>query len=459
MGPTAALGAFAADCARRDLPTDVLDKSALCLMDGFGLATIAYDEATTRAMRSLIEPAASDRGAARLWSDGKWAALSEATEANALAAHAHFHDDSEYASWTHPGSLIVPVAVTLGEATGADVTTILRAVTAGYAATHWLGADEEVALALIHRGVRTSPTLGAIGAAATAATLLGLNAAQAANAVAMATTICGGLLEPVRTGSDEWRLQNAHAARGGLRAAQLARLGVLGAPTALEGPKGFLSAYAGMSTVPARWGQPPDPVAIVTHVAAKPFASLGDNMAAVIAAKLLHDDGVDVADIEAINITLWRHYAEYPGTDFRGPFTKTAQALASTVFAAAAMLTCGELEYDINRDRREDPDILRLAALATIEPDDVGGPEDSVITLTLKDGTTLRRSAQESPRTLLFHDRATGTGLLEARLAHAGRPKGTGTAMADALFAQIDGAAPVTLRSVLDPVLQPGAPR
>ena len=449
-GATARLGRFAARCTEQKLSNACLDKAAACMLDAFGLGLISRDERTSLAMRQLASRQDGGRNLARLWGDGAWTTVSDAVEANAVAAHAHFHDDSEYSSWTHPGSLIVPVAVSLGEAEGASVAAVLRAVVSGYAALNWLGAEEEVARALISRGVRTSPTLGTIGAAAAAATLLGLNDRQAANAVGMATSITGGLLEPVRTGSDEWRLQNATAARGGLRAAQLARSGIVGAATALEGPKGLLAAYAAMTEEPARWARDPDPESIITEVVAKPFATLGDNIAAAIAAKLHFDDGIDVARIKSVRVTLWRHYAEYPGTSHRGPFTEVAQALASTVFATAAMLILGEIEYDVSRDRREDATILRLAKRITIEPDDEGGPADSTIEIEFEDGTRRVRSSREAAATLLYHDRATALAVLEDRTVRTGWPAGCGSGLAEAVFAQIDGESTIGIRDLLD---------
>jgi hypothetical protein len=310
-------------------------KAAYCLLDAFGLAIVASAERTFRAFLETCSPIGAGTGRGRLWHGGSWHTLAEAVEGNAILAHAHFHDDSEYSSWSHPASLIVPVATTLGDSTGASVDRVLRAIVAGYSAINWLGAEETVALAMIHRGVRTSPTLGAIAAAASASVLLDLDAERSASAAGIAASITGGLLEPVRTGSDEWRVQNAHAARAGLLAAQLAGGGVRGARSALEGPKGLLAAYAGMNALPDRWKSDPDPQTIVSHVVAKPYATLGDNMAAAIAAKLLFEDGVDIDAIAGIRVSLWRHYYEYPGTSYRGPFDETAQALASTVFAVA----------------------------------------------------------------------------------------------------------------------------
>ena len=75
-------------------------------------------------------------------------------------------------------------------------------------------------------------------------------------------------------------MQNAQAARGGVLAAQLAARNVTGASTALEGTKGFLRSYAGISELPEGWTQPLKPEAILA-IYAKPWATLGDNMAAV----------------------------------------------------------------------------------------------------------------------------------------------------------------------------------
>src|SRR5690606_41922059 len=109
--------------------------------------------------------------------------------------------------------------------------------------------------------------LGTIGAAAGSAALLGLDAAGAGSAVSIAASTTGGTLEPVRAGADEWRVQNGRAAQGGLIAACLARDGVIGAPLALDGPKGFLATVAGIDATPEVWSLPPDP-AVMNSISA-----------------------------------------------------------------------------------------------------------------------------------------------------------------------------------------------
>lgn len=446
---TERLGAFVAGCVEDAIAPAVAEKAAVCLLDALGLAAIARDEPTYRALRSVLMPVGPVPMAARLWTDGAYAPLSEAVMANAFAVHAQFHDDCENSSWSHPGSLVVPVAATLAEATQATLDRALRAIIAGYATIHWLGADERVALALIARGIRTSPTLGTIGAAAAASVVLGLDRQRATNAVAIAANITGGLLEPVRVGSDEWRAQNAHAARGGLLAAQLAERSVVGAPDALEGAKGLLRSLAGLEAAPPAWQASPRPDAIL-GVWSKPWATLGDNVAVVVAAKLLFDARVEVGRIRGIAVRMNRHYAEYPGTSFPGPYERVVQAIASTRFAVAAMLVYGRLDYELSLNHRTDRQLLRLVELTRIEPDDAYSQFDASVELSLDDGSTLRRDASQAPRTLLFHDRSTATDLVDDRLARGGRSRGAGRGLAAAIFETIDKGTPAELRGLLD---------
>lgn len=449
-GPTEKIGTFAATAGATPLPSEVADKAAFCLLDAIGLAALAINESTFKAARSLLIALPSDHPqAARVWNDGTRASGSDATLANAIAVHAQFHDDSDNSSWTHPGSFVIPAAVTAAELADVSLTQLLSSLAVGYSTVEWLGAKERVARALIERGIRTSPTLGTIAAAAASAAALQLDPVDARSAIGMAASITGGVLEPVGSGSDEWRLQNAHAARGGLVAAQLAAKGVRGAPAGIEGTKGLVRSLAGLDDMPPEWREPPRIDAIM-DTCAKPWATLGDNMSVVIAANLARPDIPDVAAIRNVEVKVWRHYAEYPGTAYAGPFETVAQGLASMTFSTAGMLTYGALEYDIPLAHRSDPKILELVPLIKILPDDNGGPYDATVTIELADGTRVVREARDAPRTLLFHDRPTSRDLIERRLGVAGWRKGSGRHLADAVFGVLDGETKMSARAFLD---------
>lgn len=451
LNATARLGNFVATASAAGLPPDIAVKAALCLLDSLGLALAARDEPTAVAARAITTEVAFGKRTARLWADGKHAPLSEAVLTNGIAVHAHFQDDTDHDSWTHPGSLISPVVVSLGETLDAPLRTVLAALTVGYATLKWLGAGETVARGLIGRGVRTSPTFGTIGAAAAGAAALGLDAEKATNAVAIAACTTGGTLEPVRCGSDEWRVQNGRAAHGGLIAAELAARGVQGAPDALEGPKGLMRSLAGLDRIPAQWLQAPD-VGTMTGIMAKPFATLGDNMSAALAAHMLHNDRIDLSRIQRITVTIWRPYTEYPGTSFKGPFTRTVQTQASTAFAVAAMLRYGRLDYEMGVAHRQDPEIMALVGKTTVEPDDVGTHLDAAVELEMQDGSRLRRTAREASGSLVFQDEVRAGEVFESRLAGSGMPAGHGSRLAAEVIASARSGGSMPIRTLLDRV-------
>jgi 2-methylcitrate dehydratase PrpD len=432
-GATSILGAYCVQMATAELPAPVLRKAASCVLDALGLGLPAHDQHTFAALDALTPCASPNAPSALIWASRRRANLADAVQANALSVHAQFHDDTDYSSWTHPGSLIVPIAVSLAESKQASLLQTLRAVACGYNAIAWLGGADHVARRIIERGFRTSAVLGVVGAAATASVLLDLDSNQARNAVAIAASLAGGQLAPLRSGSDEWRIHNARAASTGLLAAGLAQQGVQGAPTALEGPLGLLHSIAGLSEPPAIWSAPPAMDGIL-GVVAKPYATLGDNMSAVVAAKLLHAERIPQERIARIDIHIWRHFTEYPGTSYRGPFERVTQAVASMAFSVSAMLVYGELEYDKPLAHRHDESILRLVPLVHITPDDAGTPFDARVTVTLDDGTRLVRDASQAGDHMLRHSAVESGALLEDRMQRSSHAHGIGQRMARVLF-------------------------
>ncbi|WP_454915996.1 MmgE/PrpD family protein [Xanthobacter sediminis] len=438
-GPTRALGRYLSEFPGATLPPGVEERALKCLLDAMGLVAAARGEPTARAALRLAQPA--ERGP-RSWISGTPLAPTEAAFANGVAQHAHFQDDTDHDSWAHPGSLIVPAVSALGELRGLTLAAVLRGLVAGYTVINWLGRNEEVARRLIQRGFRTSPSFGTIGAAAAAAVLLRLPPAQAASAVAIAAGSTGGTLEPVRAGSDEWRVQNGRAAQGGLIAGLLAEGGVEGAPEALEGARGFLFALAGLSAPPDCWATPPD-AGIMLRIMAKPFATLGDNMPAAIAAEALHRQGITAGDIARIEVTIWRPYTEYPGTSFKGPYVRQVQTQASTAFAVSAMLCHGDLTYEMGLDLRDDPRINALVQRTAILPHDRESALWARVELLMKDGRRLASEAEASTSPLVFQPQARALEVFTGRMARAGAAAERAAAFATGLFAaQAEGRDP-----------------
>jgi len=438
MTATQLLGDYLSQFSQQEIEQDIMEKALMCLIDTLGLSFSARSEPTAAAALALChQNAFNEKGTATAWINGVRLAPTDAAFANGVAAHAHFQDDTDHDSWTHPGSLVPPAVVALAERENASLVKTLRALIAGYSVINWLGRNEVVARALIQRGFRTSPTLGTMGAAAGSAILLGLNRDAAASAIGIAASMTGGTLEPVRSGSDEWRVQNGRAAQGGLIAACLASQGVVGAPESLDGAKGFLSTIAGMERAPVEWSTPPDP-AIMRGIMCKPYATLGDNMPAAMAAQKLYQTGIDVQEITAINVTLWEPYTNYPGTNFKGPYERLVQTQASTAFAVATMLTQGDITYNMGNTLRQDPAILSLVQKTTVIPDKVGGALDSEVSLTMKNGQHIKAHSRDMPRELIFLNRTRTISVFESRMTSLGVRPGMAHDFAGQLFSQLN---------------------
>jgi hypothetical protein len=108
------------------------------------------------------------------------------------------------------------------------------------------GYDEELRNSVFfERGLHATSICGAVGAAVAVAMLQGQDEAGIASAAGIAASMGAGLLEANRTGGTVKRVHCGWAAHCGVAAADLARHGLTGPPTVLEGRFGFLQAFCG----------------------------------------------------------------------------------------------------------------------------------------------------------------------------------------------------------------------
>ncbi|MEX2467303.1 MAG: MmgE/PrpD family protein [Gemmatimonadota bacterium] len=157
----------------------------------------------------------------------------------AALSHVTETDDLHRSSVTHPGCVVVPVALLLGRHLEARGHAILRAVLAGYDVMTRIGE----ALGPAHyRTFHNTATAGVFGSAAAAASLLDLSEDRWVWALGSAGTQAAGLWQFNDEGAMSKPLHAGHAASAGLRAALLAAKGLTGAEAILEGDKGLFQA-------------------------------------------------------------------------------------------------------------------------------------------------------------------------------------------------------------------------
>ncbi|GIW11054.1 MAG: hypothetical protein KatS3mg061_2111 [Dehalococcoidia bacterium] len=234
------LAEFIAGLKVEDCPPAVIDKAKAVLLHGLLVGLASLDDPDVALGRAAI---AEDTGrGARLLGFGTPASRADAAFVNSLLLHARGQDDS-YRMLTHPGPVVLPAALAEGEGRGQDGRALLAAIIAGYEVQCRLAAD--VVPAVQDRGFRSSALFGIFGATAAAGRIRGLSAEQLAHALALASAVAAGGLEPSRVGTREMTFQEPLLCATGIRVARLAQLGATGAASCLEGPAGFFATFAG----------------------------------------------------------------------------------------------------------------------------------------------------------------------------------------------------------------------
>ncbi|WP_197427374.1 MmgE/PrpD family protein [Bradyrhizobium retamae] len=107
-----------------------------------------------------------------------------------------------------------------------------------------MSVESRVTQAVHEAGFHPTAVFGAMGAAAGVGAALGLNARQIVDALGIAGSMAGGIIEYLAEGAWTKRLHAGWAAQSGIRAALLARGGFVGPRTVFEGVHGLFHAFA-----------------------------------------------------------------------------------------------------------------------------------------------------------------------------------------------------------------------
>lgn len=168
--------------------------------------------------------------------------MAAASFANAISCHSIELDDIDVLALFHFSPAVFSPALAVAEAKGANGRELLAALAAG------CEVMERVSMAanndLRNRAFHTTPTCGVFGATVAAGKLMRLTPDQLTSAFGLAGAQASGLMEMYGP-SMQKRFNPGPAARNGLTAAHMAKLGFTGADTIFEGERGFLKAFAG----------------------------------------------------------------------------------------------------------------------------------------------------------------------------------------------------------------------
>jgi 2-methylcitrate dehydratase PrpD len=236
------LADFAARLGFDALPRSVIERATHCLIDAVACAIYGARFPWSRIAleQTSLDPAAGFLPVSTSRAPG---AVREAALVWGTRAHA-FELDSlcKPSAGVHPGATVALPALAMAHALGSSGRDLLRAIVAGCEVMFRIGTST------LHtpekRGFHAPGLNGPFGAAIACGTLMGLSAAQLANALGIAGSLGSGLLAFSRAqgGGMVKRLHMGRAAEGGVLAAQLAAGGFDGPDTVLDGTFGFLQA-------------------------------------------------------------------------------------------------------------------------------------------------------------------------------------------------------------------------
>src|SRR5947209_7025842 len=239
------LAEYAAALRYRDLPASVVQQAKDCIID-----TVAAGICGAAMPRSRIVIDYAERtgpgGKCRIFGrSGPAVQAPAAALANGALAHAFELDSlTRPGAGAHPGATVLPPALAVAQQTGMKLggRDLIAAFVAGNEVMIRIGrATGHTNEA---RGFHAPGTTGPFGAAVACAHLLGLDVAKMTNALGIAGSLAGGLLEFARgDGGTVKRLHLGRASEAGVLAASLAASGFAGPRTVLEGEFGFLRVF------------------------------------------------------------------------------------------------------------------------------------------------------------------------------------------------------------------------
>jgi 2-methylcitrate dehydratase PrpD len=385
------------------LPAVTTNKCEDLLIDVVGLCVTARHEDYIRSALAGCD----DDGPCTAIGHSRTLNAAGAAFVNGTAAHGEDFDDTFEGGPVHAGAVIVPAVLAACERHNPDGPMALIGIAVG---TEVLCRLSLVVPKAVHKaGFHPTAVFGAMGAAAGVGAALGLSARQVVDALGIAGSMAGGIIEYLAEGAWTKRLHAGWAAQSGLRAALLARGGFVGPRTVFEGVHGLFNGFAHTTQgdyaaltadFGARW--------VTDTIAFKPYPCGTMAQPYIDCARRLAARGVRAEDIAEIVCEVAEgtvHRLWEPLADKQRPRNGYAAKFAVPYLLATGFVHGGVGLGAFTESAISDPRVLALAAKVrfVIDPDNpYPNSYTGHIRATLRDGSAieerqphLRGGAQE----------------------------------------------------------------
>jgi 2-methylcitrate dehydratase PrpD len=193
---TQILGRFVTESRFEALPEALRHEGRRSILNHVGCALgVAQDPAVITALEIMRE-ASGKQGATVLGQRDRLGVM-EAAFVNAIASNLLDYDDTHLRTVIHPSAPVAPVVFALGEETGASGAEVLHAFLLGAEIACRIG--NAVSPGQYARGWHITASCGVFGAAAAAARLMRLSVEQTADALGIAASQSGSIVENLAT--------------------------------------------------------------------------------------------------------------------------------------------------------------------------------------------------------------------------------------------------------------------
>lgn len=339
--PTESLVRHCLSITTSDLTDEAYERAHVLFRDGLGviLGSTTTTE-SSKIVRDMVTAVYGD-GDSTIAGGGK-VPIPAAAFANGTIFHGIELDDTHSGASVHPGAVVIPVVLAVGEAEGSSGRDALEAMVAGYECMVRIGRAANPA-SLYERGFHPTACTGVFGAALAAAKLKRFSERKTVNAVGLAGSFAGGNQEYLAEGVLSKRIQPGNAAQAGVVAAELAARGYTGPRTIVGGKNGFLHAFSDNSNPEALLGEVSDGNTFeITRTGIKPHACCRYNQTPIDAVLELKDEyGFKPADVESMTIEIVQAampIVASPATAKERPESTTAAQFSLQYSVAAALL-------------------------------------------------------------------------------------------------------------------------
>ena len=374
------------------LPEKTIEKAKTAILNFFGGCLAGADDALTMAEKAVWESQNCSGDCVILGHKGKTSPMAAAS-VNSLMGQIFLLEDCHENTISHPGVVVIPIVMALGQSLNASGKQIVEAIVVGYESIGRIG-KVLIAPGFPTFGLRPASTMAPFGGAAAAAKIMGLKAEGISAALSIAGNTASGVMEFVNSGTVDICLQNCFAAKNSIMAAMLAANEIQAAPTILEGRFGLGRALnqKELDWSPALAEQPGHYMIDESFI--KRFPGCGHVLATAQAAtSLVKRYKVDPEKVEKVTVGVSQGAKEFPGVDYAGPYSGTISAMMSHQFMVSSTLVHGEISVDTVK-MYDHPEVAKMAKKVFVEIDesvDKAFPHKTGARLTvrLKNGETL----------------------------------------------------------------------